>query len=121
MSLAEELAHGVDVSELIDDGATASIQQEVVGLIPVACAFENFGGHKGAGFNGPGRDVAADFLEHASHVGDDFSIKSIHIKSVHLCSLGRPTISLGQGANGFGAVENIENTTLRVGRMKSRR
>jgi hypothetical protein len=56
---------------LIDDGATASIQQEVVGLIPAARAFENFGGHKGAGF----RVCHEGFVVQALRLGGNRSIR----------------------------------------------
>jgi hypothetical protein len=109
-SLAERLPHHVDISKLVNDRATPRVQQKIVGLIPIACAFEKSGGDKATGLGGPRRDMAADLLKHALHRRDGFSIKSVHLYSL------QQVTSVAAGAKHFRTVEDIRNTTLRVGR-----
>src|SRR5437868_9888388 len=96
----EESAYRVQVSELVDHGATSGVQKEIVALIAVACTFKNFRCDKAARGGGSGRDVAADLFKNTSHGRYGFRIEFTHCHS-----LTNP-LSLAARADAFGPVED---------------
>ena len=59
------------------------VQQEVVGLVALACALEDSAGDKGPGCGRFSREMAANFLESASHGRYGCRVKFLHFYSLN--------------------------------------
>jgi hypothetical protein len=79
----EQASYRVQVSELVDDRPASRVQEQIVTLLAVTCAFENSGGDKGTGCSRLSRDMAADFLKNALHGRNCFRVEFAHLYSLN--------------------------------------
>jgi|SRR5215212_1758448 len=80
-SSSEQASYRLQVSELVDNSPSPGVQEEVVALLTVTCAFKNFGRDKTAGLGRLSRDMAADFPKNALHSRNGFRVEFAHLYS----------------------------------------
>ncbi|HKH01094.1 MAG TPA: hypothetical protein VKB08_10295 [Bradyrhizobium sp.] len=82
-SSSEQASYRLKVSELVDNGPAPRVEEEIVSLLTVTCAFKNFGGDKATGLSRLSGDMAADFPKNALHGRDGFRVEFAHLYSLN--------------------------------------
>jgi hypothetical protein len=82
-SSSEQTSYRLKVSELVDNGPAPRVQEEIVSLLTVICAFKNFRRDKATGFGRLSGDMAADFPKNALHGRDGFRVEFAHLYSLN--------------------------------------